>query len=400
MDNLETSEIASESTDKPMTEERLSAWLRLSLEPGIGAVTAQQLLAVFGDPLTLYGASVSALTKHVSSALATQLKSPPSDEMAAQIERTLVWCGQHDRQGILLSDDPRYPAALKALASSGMPILLYYTGQLSALTKPMLSIVGARNATAEGTSNARAFGRYFAGRGWSVVSGLALGIDQAAHHGALSVEVVGSTIAVMATGIDVVYPEQHIPLAAKIRDQGLILSELPLGTRAARYRFPQRNRIVAGLSHGVLVVEAARSSGSLITARQALEFGREVFAIPGSIHSQLSRGCHQLIRQGAKLVERGKDIEEELIAQGLCVETSAPKDLNYLNSSAPTDAAPSQDLNDAHRILLDAMGYRPWAIEALSQELGQDYRVMMTLLGYLELKGYVRRDTEGRYTRA
>ena len=183
----------------------------------------------------------------------------------------------------------------------------------------------ARHSTAGGNDNARSFARYFAAKGWAVVSGLAYGIDKAAHDGALAAGVANSTIAVMATGLDIVYPGEHIDLAVRIRDSGLLLSEYGIGVQANTYHFPQRNRIVAGLSQGVLVVEAARRSGSLITAKQALEYSREVFAIPGSIHSPLARGCHQLIREGAKLVEKAADIEEELLAINLPKPKRAPR---------------------------------------------------------------------------
>src|SRR5690606_11414069 len=193
------------------------------------------------------------------------------------------------------------------------PAVLYVNGRAELLNRPIIAVVGARNATPGGRDNAQAFAQSLAGQGWCIASGLAHGIDAAAHRGALAAGAqAGSTIAVMGTGIDIIYPSANLELAHRIAHEGALVSELPLGTPSVPHQFPRRNRIVAGLAKGVLVVEAARQSGSLITARLASELGREVFSIPGSIHSPLSRGCHALIRQGAKLVESGEDIVEEL----------------------------------------------------------------------------------------
>ncbi|NLP33333.1 MAG: DNA-protecting protein DprA [Oligella ureolytica] len=292
--------------------EEIKAWLRFSMEPGIGSVSGRELLSKIGLPQLIFDASYSTLASFCSSKLARQLSAPVSDEIEARIELTLQWLQSSPLHGILTWPDEMFPRELFELHDA--PLLLYYAGQIETLSKLKLAIVGSRHSTAGGNDNARAFARYFANKGWAVVSGLAYGIDKAAHEGALASGAPHSTIAVMATGLDIVYPGEHTELAVRIRDNGLLLSEYGIGMQANAFHFPQRNRIVAGVSQGVLVVEAARRSGSLITAKQALEYGREVFAIPGSIHSPLARGCHQLIREGAKLVERAADIEEELRA--------------------------------------------------------------------------------------
>ncbi|WP_244912558.1 DNA-processing protein DprA [Oligella urethralis] len=295
-----------------MDIDELKAWLRFSMEPGVGPVTGRELLARIGLPQLIFDASYTSLAAMCSPEIARSLSAPPSAEIEQRIELSLDWLQSSAVNGILTLPDADYPAELLSIPDA--PFLLYYAGQIETLKKPKLAIVGSRHSTAGGNDNARAFARYFAAKSWAVVSGLAYGIDKAAHEGALASAQPAATIAVMATGLDLVYPGEHIELAVRVRDQGLLLSEYGIGMQANTHHFPQRNRIVAGLSLGVLVVEAAKRSGSLITAKQALEYSREVFAIPGSIHSQLARGCHQLIREGAKLVERAADIEEELRA--------------------------------------------------------------------------------------
>jgi DNA processing protein len=290
--------------------DELAAWLRLSLEPGLGLVGAIALLRAAGMPDAIYSMRAGALARHVPPELSRQLAAAAPPDMAALIDRTLQWASQEGRHIVTLAD-PAYPSAL--LETADPPLLLYVHGDPAFLRGAALAVVGARSATAAGVETARAFARHLAGQGWRVVSGLAQGIDAAAHEGALDAGPRGAgTVAVMGTGIDVVYPSRHGPLAERIAAQGALVSELPLGTPARPGHFPRRNRLVAGLARGVLVVEAARQSGSLITARLAAENGREVFAIPGSIHSPLSRGCHALIRQGAKLVETARDITDEL----------------------------------------------------------------------------------------
>jgi DNA processing protein len=248
----------------------------------------------------------------------------------------------------------------------------------------MLAMVGSRNATAQGERNAEAFAQALGGAGLSIVSGLALGIDAAAHRGALAT--AASTVAVIGTGADRLYPARNESLARAIVDQGVVLSEFPLGTPALASNFPRRNRIIAGLGLGCLVVEAAQRSGSLITARLAAESGREVFAIPGSIHSPLSRGCHQLIRQGAKLVESAQDILEELRW-----ESTPPRAV----SPAPTFAKP----DDAAERVLTCLGDSPCALDTLSLRSGLTPADLLAMLLPMELAGRVAQLPGGLYQR-
>ncbi len=367
----------------PLTQssDELSAWLRLSLEPNIGSATACQLLSALGLPDQIYAQRATALARHVPEALARQLAAPMPDDMAAQVESALEWVRAPGRH-ILTLADPTYPQSLLTIADP--PILLYVAGDPAFLQGPSLAVVGARNATPGGQENARAFARHLAGHGWRVVSGLALGIDAAAHEGALDAGPDGAgTVAVMGTGIDRVYPASHRDLAHRIAAHGALVSEFPLGTGARPQHFPKRNRIVAGLARGVLVVEAAKQSGSLITARLAGESGREVFAIPGSIHSPLSRGCHALIRQGAKLVETARDITDEL-------------------GGGPTPAVPARTkpapAPSAHPVL-DALGFDPLHLDAIQARCGMDTAELQAQLVELELQGRIARMDDGRYQR-
>jgi DNA processing protein len=264
--------------------------------------------------------------------------------------------------------DPLYPAML--LETADPPLLLYLQGRAELLAASSVAVVGSRNPTPQGLENARSFGRHLSQAGWCVVSGLALGIDGAAHEGALEGE--GGTVAVVGTGLDRVYPKRHLGLAHRIAAQGLMLSEYALGTPPLAPLFPQRNRLIAGLSRGTLVVEAALQSGSLITARLAAECGRDVFAIPGSIHAPQSRGCHALIKQGAKLVDSAQDILEEL-------RSDAPR------PPALADVPPSADP------LLGALGYEPVTLDALVERTGMAPGALNVRLLELELEGQVAR---------
>ncbi|MDO5678909.1 MAG: DNA-processing protein DprA [Pelistega sp.] len=362
----------------------LFAWLRLTLEPGVGSVTAKQLLAAFGLPEHIFAASYSQLMPVVGQKLALQLSTDCTPEIAALIERTFEWLAKPEHY-ILTLADAAYPASL--LETHDPPVLLYVDGQLDALAQAhKLAMVGARHATVMGESNARAFAKYLAQKGWCIVSGLALGIDAAAHEGALDSQCIGSTIAVMGTGINRLYPAQHKQLALRIKAQGALISELPLDTSAKAFHFPQRNRLVAGLSRGVLVVEAAKQSGSLITARMAADLGKEVFAIPGSIHSPLSHGCHALIRQGAKLVETGHDILEEL---GYARPQQAP--------ATPSTEVPG--LSAEQQRLLDLMAFEAVSVAQLAQRLGLDNASLTAQMVSFELQGIVMRLPDGRYQR-
>lgn|SRR5690625_627271 len=301
--------------------DELFAWLRLSFTPKLGGATARQLLAEFGLPEQIFAQSLLSLERYVPNEVAQALKREPDADTIERINKNLEWAQAPDQHLITIAD-AHYPKNLYVLHDP--PLLLYAKGDLSRLQQPTIGIVGARNATITGKENAFDFARYLSQRHWCISSGLATGIDTAAHQGALAAQPPhGSTIAVLATGMDIVYPAANRELAHQIAAQGLLLSEFPLGTRARNYHFPLRNRLVAALSQGVVVVEAAQRSGSLITAKLATEIGREVFALPGSIHSPLSRGCHALIKQGAKLVESGADILDELRQPSLAPSTVA-----------------------------------------------------------------------------
>ena len=294
-----------------VSPDELAAWLRLSLQPGIGPVHGHTLLQHFANPLELYQASYATLRALLPEGIATQLLQPLSARDAQYIERALHWLSKPG-QTLLTPAHADYPDCLRQLPDA--PLVLYARGALRRLRQDALAVVGARNASADGLDHAQAFANHLALQGFAIVSGLAHGVDAAAHRGALRAGAdAGGTIAVLGTGADLIYPTAHRQLAEDILGaDGLLLSEFALGSPALAAHFPKRNRIVAGLSLGVLVVEAALKSGSLITARLAVELGREVFALPGSIHSPLTRGPHSLIKQGAKLVESGADIRVEL----------------------------------------------------------------------------------------
>lgn len=370
-----------------MQDEERDAWLRLKLTPGVGDATARKLLAAFGLPPALFAQPQAALGTVAGPALAERLRAEPEGwrELCA---RTRVWLAEGDgRRHLITLGDPDYPAGL--LQTEDPPLLLHVEGDLAALRHPLrLAIVGSRNPTAQGADHARAFAQTLAGAGACIVSGLALGIDAAAHQGAL--EAGGSTLAVVGTGLDQVYPRKHQALARRIADQGALISEYPLGTPPLAPNFPKRNRIISGLSQGVLVVEAALQSGSLITARQAAEQGREVFAIPGSIHSPQSRGCHALIRQGAKLVESAQDILEELHCSTAATDSAGKP------AADATEEGKSLQRSDA---LLQALGYEPCGLDALQARCGLDTASLQARLLELEFDGLVARLPGGLYQR-
>lgn len=355
----------------------LAAWLKLSLIPGLGPRRQRQLLSAFGLPQQILSASIPSLAGIIGAKLAAELSaSDPSERIAA----TLAWAlepGNH----LLTLADPAYPARLLTIPDP--PCVLYAKGDLGLLDRPALAVVGARSATPQGLANARAFASALSAEGMVIVSGLALGIDAAAHTGAL--ENGGGTIAVIGTGADRIYPARNRDLARRISTQGLILSEFPLGTPALAGNFPRRNRIISGLALGVLVVEAALGSGSLITAREAIEQGREVFAIPGSIHSPLSKGCHRLIRDGAKLVETAADVLEELAlpSRERATEPNPPP----LGADEPPDP------------VLSALGHDPVDLDTLAQRCGLTPEALYAILLDMELDGRISRLPGGRYQR-
>jgi DNA processing protein len=362
-----------------MEREELGAWLRLTLTPGIGKESARRLLAAFGLPGTIFQQDPSALRQLLSAAQTHALQDPPAG-LAELLDSTWGWLQEAPTQRTVLAlGDAAYPASL--LNIEDPPLLLYLAGRLDLPldNNRNLAIVGSRNPTPQGALNARQFAQVLAESGLTIVSGLALGIDGAAHEGALTGHSGATdrlaTVAVVGTGLDRVYPRAHHALAHRISEQGLLVSEYPLGTPPLAANFPRRNRLIAGLSNATLVVEAALQSGSLITARLAAEQGKEVFAIPGSIHATQSRGCHALIRQGAKLVESAQDVLEDLPGMG----------------TIPPPAATSSPQTDTDDALLQALGLDPVSLDALQARTGLDIATLQARLMALELDGRVAR---------
>jgi DNA processing protein len=356
--------------------------LRLLLTPGLGRAAARKLLASLGPPQAVFSASSAVRRECVGADLGAALDSEP-EVLAPALNKLRAWLDAGPARHWVALDDPRYPQAL--LQTADPPLLLYTMGRCELLNTPSIAIVGSRNPTPQGADNARSFAEHLGRAGLTIVSGMALGIDGAAHSGALAGG--AATIAVVGTGLDRVYPRAHRELAHQIAERGLIVSEFELGTESLAGNFPQRNRVIAGLSLGTLVVEAALESGSLITARQALDAGREVFAIPGSIHSPQSRGCHALIKQGAKLVDDVRDVLEELRWSPSPVQPVA----------APTDEVGNPGASDP---LLAAMGYDPVDLDQLQARTGWPTARLSARLLELELLGCVARLAGGRYQRS
>ena len=373
-------------------------WLRLVLTPGIGPIHARRLLERFGSPRAIFESDATALSVVAGERMARLLL---SDDGARRrkVAQALEWARTESHHLITLADAD-YPRHL--LQIDDAPPLLHAVGRRDILSRPMLAMVGARNATAAGAANARTFARTLSGAGWTITSGLALGIDAAAHEGAL--QGGAGTVAVVGTGADIVYPARHRALADRIAADGLIISELPLGTPPSAGLFPRRNRLIAGLSHGVVVVEAALQSGSLITARQAGEFGREVFAIPGSIHSPLSRGCHALIRQGALLVESAREVIDELpaltAAPVVDIACARPERGGADAASAlGRSRAPDVDAGIIQDPVMAAIGHDPVQPDTLATHVGLDAGELGARLVILELSGLIRRLSDGRVQR-
>jgi DNA processing protein len=354
-----------------MERDELEAWLRLVETPLVGRESARQLLAALASPEAIFTASAATLRGVVGAELAAALATPP-ENFDERLARTWHWlrAAEGEARHVVTLGDTRYPQAL--LQSADPPLLLYVLGRADLLDAPSIAVVGSRNPSAQGLDNARSFAANLSQGGYCIVSGLALGIDGAAHEGGL--QGAGSTIAVVGTGLDRVYPKRHLELARRIAAQGAIVSEFGLGMPALAANFPQRNRIIAGLARGTLVVEAALQSGSLITARLAAEAGREVFAIPGSIHSPQSRGCHALLKQGAKLVDSARDILEEL----------APAAARSVPAEPTAFAKPGNPL-------LEALGHDPVSLDALVARTGWPPEVLNAKLLELELDGAVAR---------
>ena len=354
-----------------MPDTDLAAWLRLTLIPGIGGETQRKLLSAFGLPEAIFSASRSTLRGVIGEKASALLLD--TDNRAA-IDAALDWAQAPDCHLLTLADTG-YPQNLLQLPDP--PTLLYVRGRCELMNRQALAIVGSRHATPQGLQNAERFSAAFAEAGLVIASGLALGIDAAAHRGALAAG--GDTIAFIGTGIDRIYPARNRELALEIGSKGAIVSEFPLGTPVTAANFPRRNRLISGISRGVLVVEAALDSGSQITARLAAEQGRDVFAIPGSIHSPQSRGCHRLIKQGAKLVETAVDVLEELGWQ----QEPACRQPGAAPMDVATGASPEQ------AALLDLLGFEACSLDELALRSGLTADALSVILLHLELDGSI-----------
>jgi DNA processing protein len=401
--------------------DELAAWLRLTLTPGVGNISARKLLAAFGLPQAIFDQPTAALKQVVNSTQVQALRTEPG-ELAALVDLTWDWLQHSPASGpqrqVATLGDPRYPQALlnlddpplvlyllgnasykknvpPALIDKGSVATVYIADRQTIDTLSSLAIVGSRNPTPQGAANARLFAKSFAQAGLTVVSGLALGIDGAAHQGALdgaSDSHAAVTVAVVGTGLDRVYPKAHHDLAHRIAQHGLLISEYPLGTPPLTANFPKRNRLIAGLAQGTLVVEAALKSGSLITARLTSEQGHDVFAIPGSIHAAQSRGCHALIKQGAKLVESAQDVLEEL-----AWPCKLPKITESIAGSPYAERA--EGIFGDDKQLLKAIGFDPVGLEAMQARTGLETAQLQAQLMGLELDGLVARLPGGLFQR-
>jgi DNA processing protein len=385
-----------------MDAARLAAWLCLERASGIGPRTAVKLLDAFGSIAAIMAAGRDALAVHLGPAQVRSLCAPASNELERLIEATLRW-QETPGHRVLALGEPGYPELLAHIPDP--PLLLYIKGRAELLDAPMLAIVGSRNASTQGKANALAFAEALSGAGLCIVSGLALGIDAAAHEGALRGP--GSTVAVIGTGPDLVYPARNRALYERIGAEGCILSEYPVGTPPLPGNFPKRNRIISGLAAGVLVVEAAAQSGSLITARQAADQGREVFAIPGSIHASLAKGCHLLIREGAKLVDTAADVLEAMALSPLTRKNDLarrwPPAVTGASAACAANAGSTVDAGAAAAVanepLLAALGHDPVEPDMLLASLGLSPALLSSQLLALELAGMVERLPGGRVQR-
>ena len=350
----------------------LASWVALSLVPGLGSEGQRSLLRAFGSPAAIFGASAISLRQYVKPGVAEAI-GKGRDEAALDVFAD--WLQQAGNDVVTLADSD-YPSSLLNIADP--PPLLYLKGKRELLNSPALAVVGSRNATAQGLRNAETFSQALGASGLTIVSGMAHGIDAAAHRGGLLNP--ASSIAVIGTGMDKVYPAANRDLAHLLAERGLLVSEFALGTPPLAPNFPRRNRIISGLGLGTLVVEASLQSGSLITARMSLEQGREVFAIPGSIHAPQAKGCHYLIKQGAKLVESGEDVLVEL-----------PQFL-------PAPSLPDVAAGDDHA-LYSYLGFDPVGLDALCLRSGLTIEALSAILLQLELEGRVVSLPGGLYQR-
>ncbi|HEY6620782.1 MAG TPA: DNA-processing protein DprA [Steroidobacteraceae bacterium] len=361
------------------------AWMALSRAP---ALTVAILSAAFERLGGIAGLFESSDTARHGAGVPVAACQYLESAAAAPSTAERAWINS-PRHHLISFTDPRYPGSLRELARR--PIVLYVAGDPEVLNEPQLSIVGSRNPTPSGRDTAFDLAEQLAARGLAITSGLAEGIDSAAHRGALAAQ--GITLAVLGNGIDGIYPRSNQRLSEQIRFRGALISEFPLGTPPRRENFPQRNRIIAALSLGTLVVEAARRSGSLITARLAVDQNRELFAVPGSIHNPLSRGCHELIRQGAKLTETVADILSELNFSAFFDDRRSA--LRSLDSAGELEAG----MDKEHKILLDALGFDPVDLDMLVVRTGLKAEAVSSMMLILELEGHVQAAPGGRYAR-
>jgi len=372
----------------------LTAWLALLQAGQSGSEAWRAALGRFGNPQHLLQASADQLGRCGLTETTRQRLRNPDPDLLSHWHRWL----ESPERGLVTIDDPAFPARLRE--HSGAPLALWFRGSaLDLLSAPQLAIVGSRNATSGGRENARAFARALGNSGLTITSGLAVGIDAAAHTGA--VHTTGGTLAVLGSGIDDIYPAENAALAEEISARGLLVSEYGPGTPPGRHRFPARNRIIAGMSLGVLVVEAGPRSGSLITARLAGELGREIFAIPGSIHNPLARGCHQLIRQGAKLVEDAADILGELAPMLRDMLANDGSESAALSGHHDAQKGPQTAamLTPEYASLLDAVGFDPTDLGEIVRRSTLTTAEVSSMLLLLELEGHVEALPGGRYTR-
>jgi len=363
----------------------LKAWLALSLTRGLGGESARRLLKEFGSPDAVFAAPARSLKSIVKAEIAAEIGKGIADD---QIAPALAWLEDNNNRIVTLADSD-YPQALLNIPDP--PLLLYVKGRLDLLNRPALAIVGSRNATPQGISNAEAFAKSLSDTGLCIISGMAHGIDAAAHRGALRCpgNNCGSSIAVVGTGLDKVYPSANRDLAHALASQGALVSEFPLGTPPLAANFPRRNRIISGMSIGCLVVEASLQSGSLITARLALEQGREVFAIPGSIHAPQSKGCHALLKQGAKLVETAQDILEELGELAMTGTIAPACDPNRTDTG----------MHGSNPALLGHLGFDPVDLDTLGKRSGLTIAELSAMLLTFELEGRISTLPGGLYQR-
>ena len=365
-----------------MVHTNIRDWLRLSFINGVGPVTAKKLLNLFDTPAQFFSADEAELRDRNVSAKLIQALFADYDQ---QIDQALTW-QEKSNHHIVCCADQHYPNLLKEIYDP--PLILYAVGDLGCLNREQLAIVGSRHASHHGMEIAFEFSRDLASLGWCINSGLAYGIDAAAHNGALSAN--AATIAVTGTGADLVYPKRNEKLAETIARQGLLITEYPLSTQPLAQNFPRRNRIISGLSRGVIVVEAAVKSGSLITAQTALDQGREVFAVPGSIHQAQSKGCHRLLKEGAILLESLQDIDEIF------------QHLTGLNPQGKTNttAASLKQLDDEYAKVLAAVDFAPTSIEQVIQRSGLTPRSVCSMLLALEMQNYVCMSEGGLYSKS